>query len=56
MHFTTSRLFLREIVEGDWQAVLAYQSKPDYLRFYTWEQRTKQDVQAFVQQFILQLP
>lgn len=52
MNFTTHRLTLREIVEDDWQAVLAYQAKPDYLRFYSWEQRTERDVQDFIKRFI----
>jgi len=52
MYLITHRLTLRELVEHDWQAVLAYQSKPDYLRLQTWEERTEQDVQAFIQQFI----
>ena len=48
MHLKTPRLLLREIVAEDWQPVLAYQSKPAYLKFYTWEQRTKPDVEAFI--------
>jgi RimJ/RimL family protein N-acetyltransferase len=52
MLITTDRLRLREFVEPDWPAVLAYQSHPDYLRYYPWRRRTEEDVQAFVQQFI----
>ena len=52
MILTTRRLALREFVEDDWRVVLAYQSDPRYLRFYPWTQRTADDVQAFVQQFI----
>ena len=52
MLLTTDRLELREFVEADWPAVLAYQSKPPYLRYYPWVTRTATEVQAFVQQFI----
>ena len=48
----TSRLVLREFVLEDWPAVLAYQSEPDYLRYYHWTERSADDVQAFVQRFI----
>lgn len=48
----TSRLVLREFVPDDWRPVLAYQSEPDYLRYYSWTGRTPADAQAFVQQFI----
>lgn len=52
MILTTDRLLLREFVETDWRAVLAYQSDPRYLRFYHWSERTPEDVRAFVQMFI----
>jgi ribosomal-protein-alanine N-acetyltransferase len=52
MSLETPRLVLREFVRGDWPAVLAYQSDPRYLRYYPWEQRTEQEVKAFVQRFI----
>jgi RimJ/RimL family protein N-acetyltransferase len=52
MIHTTSRLVLREFVAEDWPAVLAYQSVPAYLRYYSWTERTAADVQAFVQMFI----
>jgi len=52
MQITTERLLLREFVESDWPAVLAYQSDPRYLRFYSWEQRMEEEVRGFVQQFI----
>jgi RimJ/RimL family protein N-acetyltransferase len=52
MILTTDRLVLREFVESDWEAVLAYQSDPRYLRYYEWEKRTAEDVRAFVQMFI----
>src|SRR5262245_49725514 len=48
----TSRLVLREFVLEDWPAVLAYQSEPEYLRYYHWTERTADDVQAFVQRFL----
>lgn len=49
---TTDRLLLREFVEDDWRAVLAYQSDPQYLRYYPWLQRTEAEVRQFVQKFI----
>ena len=52
MDIETSRLRLREFVEGDWPAVLAYQSEPRYLRFYVWTERTEEDVRAFVARFV----
>lgn len=47
----TPRLVLREFEEGDWEAVLAYQSDPRYLRYYPWTARTAEDVRAFVAMF-----
>jgi ribosomal-protein-alanine N-acetyltransferase len=52
MNITTERLDLREFKESDWEAVLAYQSKPLYLRFYEWTERTPQAVREFVQMFL----
>ena len=52
IRLTTDRLLLRELWPNDWQAVLVYQTKPEYLRYYAWEQRSKHDVQKFVQEFI----
>jgi [ribosomal protein S5]-alanine N-acetyltransferase len=54
MILTTKRLVLREFEKEDWQAVLAYQSNPLYLRYYPWTHRTEQDAQAMVQQFLAQ--
>lgn len=54
MVITTGRLLLREFVESDWRAVLAYQSDPRYLRYYQWTHRTAVDVRRFVQMFIEQ--
>ncbi len=45
---TTARLVLREVVPGDWRAILAYQSDPAYLRYYPWSTRTPKDVRNFV--------
>lgn len=52
MVLATDRLLLREFVESDWQAVLAYQSDPRYLRYYRWTERTPEDVRAFVGRLI----
>lgn len=54
MELTTDRLLLRDFVPEDWQAVLAYQSDPLYLRYYHWTHRTEADVRAFVHRFITQ--
>ena len=54
MFLSTDRLLLRDFVDEDWPAVLAYQSDPRYLRFYAWTRRTPEDVQAFVARFIAQ--
>ncbi len=48
MHLETERLLLREFVPEDWQAVLAYQSDPLYLRYYPWQDRTPADAVSFV--------
>ncbi|HVB20990.1 MAG TPA: GNAT family protein [Ktedonobacteraceae bacterium] len=54
MIITTNRLVLREFAEEDWSAVIAYQSDPRYLHYYDWQERTEQDVRAFVRMFIAQ--
>jgi [ribosomal protein S5]-alanine N-acetyltransferase len=54
MILTTRRLVLREFEEEDWSAVLAYQSDPLYLRYYSWTHRTEQDVRDFVRMFLAQ--
>lgn len=54
MELVTARLILREFEEDDWRAVLGYQSDPLYLRYYEWNGRTPQEVQAFVQMFMEQ--
>jgi [ribosomal protein S5]-alanine N-acetyltransferase len=52
MVLTTGRLVLRELVDRDWAPVLAYQQKPEYLRYYEWTSRTAQDVRRFVRMFV----
>jgi ribosomal-protein-alanine N-acetyltransferase len=52
MQLSTHRLLLREFVEEDWKAVLAYQSDPLYLRYNPWTERTEADVRAFVGRFL----
>jgi [ribosomal protein S5]-alanine N-acetyltransferase len=52
MVLTTQRLILRDFVAEDWQAVLAYQQDPRYLRYYAWTGRTADEVRAFVQMFL----
>ena len=52
MELKTKRLVLREFVEDDWLAVLAYQSTQEYLRYYPWVERQEGDVKAFVNEFI----
>jgi RimJ/RimL family protein N-acetyltransferase len=52
MQLTTERLILREFVETDWQAVLAYQSNPRYLQYYPWDSVSAESVRMFVNTFI----
>ncbi len=52
MEILTPRLKLREFLDSDWVAVHAYQNDPRYLKFYTWEARSPQEVQQFVSRFI----
>ena len=52
MNLVTERLGLREFVEQDWAAVLAYQQDPRYLRYYPWLHRTEADARAFVEMFL----
>jgi ribosomal-protein-alanine N-acetyltransferase len=52
MILTTDRLLLREFEESDWQAVLAYQSDPLYLRYNPWTYRTEEDVRQFIETFV----
>ena len=48
----TDRLLLREYMENDWQAVLAYQQNSRYLRYYEWAERSEQEVREFVAIFL----
>ena len=52
MLLTTERLLLREFIENDWHAVLAYQSDPRYLRYSPWTHRLREKVERLVQDFI----
>lgn len=52
MEITTDRLLLREFTADDWQNILVYQSDPEYLRYYTWTERTPEAVQRFINMFI----
>ena len=52
MQILTERLLLREYTETDWPAVLEYQRDPRYLRFNSWNDRTEEQVRAFVQAFV----
>lgn len=54
MQLATERLLLREFVEDDWRAVLAYQSDPLYLRNTPWTERTEADAREFVGWFLAQ--
>lgn len=54
MVLTTDRLVLREFVEEDWPAVLAYQNDPRYLHYYRWTERTAEEVRAFVDRMVAQ--
>jgi RimJ/RimL family protein N-acetyltransferase len=54
MQLTTARLLLREFVEEDWEAVLAYQSDPLYLRYYPWTERDEAGAREFVGWFLAQ--
>jgi RimJ/RimL family protein N-acetyltransferase len=52
MQLTTDRLILRDFVESDWPAVLAYQRDPRYLRLYEWTDRSPEEVRQFVGLFL----
>jgi RimJ/RimL family protein N-acetyltransferase len=52
MILTTERLLLRDFVETDWRAVLAYQQDPLYLRYNEWTSRTDEEVREFIQIFL----
>ncbi|MBX7259917.1 MAG: GNAT family N-acetyltransferase, partial [Candidatus Hydrogenedentes bacterium] len=52
MHIITPRLVLRDFGFADVDAVLAYQSTEEYLRFYPWEGRSRLGVETLVERFI----
>ncbi len=54
MVLETERLHLRNFVEADWTAILAYQNTPLSLRYHEWVERTPHDVREFVQMFLRQ--
>src|SRR5262245_23516852 len=54
MELITERLVLREFVESDWEAMLAYENNPLYLRYYEWDKRTKEGAQEFIGWFTAQ--
>ena len=52
MILTTERLLLRDFIESDWEAVLAYQQDPLYLRYNEWTSRSPKEVREFLQMFL----
>ena len=52
MQIETERLLLREFVEADWQAVLAYQRKAEYGAYYEAQERDEASAREFVRWFI----
>ncbi len=52
MRIETPRLILRDFTFDDVEAVLAYQSTEDYLRYYPWESRSRLGVETLVERFI----
>ena len=44
MRILTERLVLREFERQDTEAILAYHADPQYLQFYPWTSRTREDV------------
>lgn len=52
MQLITERLVMRDFRSEDWQAVLAYQSDPLYLRYNPWTERTPEAVREFIQMFL----
>lgn len=52
MELITERLVLREYIKDDWQAVLDYQSTPQYQRYYPWAEPSPQSVRSFIGEFI----
>ena len=54
MNLETKRLHLREFIETDWPALLAYQNDPLYLRYYPWAEQNEAGAKEFVQMFMEQ--
>lgn len=54
MFLTSERLLLRDFAESDWEAVLAYQQDPLYLRYNEWTSRTADEVRQFLGIFLNQ--
>lgn len=52
MEIRTERLLLREFVDDDWPAVLAYQNHPDYLRVYDIGPQSEEVIRDFVHGFV----
>lgn len=52
MQLTTQRLVLREFMEQDFAAMLAYQSDARYLEYYPWTERRPEDVRRLLQLFL----
>jgi len=52
MILKTERLILRDFVQSDWEAVLAYQQNPLYLRYNEWTERSPEAVREFIQMFL----
>ena len=52
MILRTERLNLREIAQGDTEAIYAYQSNPCFLRYHPSSIRTEEDVEGLVWQLI----
>ena len=44
----TDRLLLRDLQEGDWQAVQTYASDPEVVRFMEWGPNTKEETVNFI--------
>jgi len=54
MKIETERLILRDFVEDDWHAMLAYNSDPLYLRYNDSIEGTQERVQEFIGWFLAQ--
>lgn len=50
----TDRLILRELEEGDWQAVHEYASDPEVVRYVEWGPNTEADTLIFIAQALVQ--